>query len=45
MFGVLLGAIAATLVVLFRTPLSGRETREQLAARIAGLRGDGDTEA
>jgi gas vesicle protein len=40
MVGVILGALAASLAVLFRTPLSGRETREQLAARVAELRGD-----
>lgn len=49
MFGVIVGALGAALVVLFRAPLSGRETRQQLAARIAefrdGVEGDGESGA
>jgi len=39
MVGVILGALAASLAVLFLTPVPGRETREQLASRFAELRG------
>jgi len=47
MFGVILGALIAAAVVLFQTPLSGKETRGQIAARIDELRsgGAGDREA
>jgi hypothetical protein len=38
MVGVICGAAGAAVAALFRTPLSGRETREQLAARIAEFR-------
>ena len=38
--GVIIGALGAALAVLFLTPVPGRETREQLAARIAELRGE-----
>ena len=40
MVGVIFGALAASLAVLFLTPVPGRETREQLAARLASLRGE-----
>jgi gas vesicle protein len=47
MFGIILGALIAATVVLFQTPLSGKETREQLALRLDELRsggaGDRDT--
>lgn len=46
MVGVIVGALIAAVVVLLQTPLSGKETREQLALRLNGLRtggaGDGD---
>jgi gas vesicle protein len=42
MIGVILGALAAAIAVLFLTPIPGRETREQLAARLAGLLGEND---
>src|SRR3954447_18481585 len=42
MVGVILGALAAALAVLFLTPVPGRDTREQLAARLAGLRGESE---
>ena len=45
MVGVILGALAATVAVLFLTPLSGRETRAQLAARIAELRDESGGDA
>lgn len=47
MFGIILGAVIAATVVLFQTPLSGKETREQIALRLNDLRagslGDGTT--
>ncbi len=47
MFGIILGALIAATAVLFQTPLSGKETREQLALRLDDLRsgGAGDREA
>lgn len=44
LFGVLIGACAAAIAALFYTPLAGWETREQLRARYAALRG-GDSNA
>lgn len=41
MFGVIVGAIVAAVVVLLQTPLSGKETREQLALRLHDLRAGG----
>jgi gas vesicle protein len=41
MFGVILGALIAAAVVLFQTPLSGKETRGQLAQRFDDLRSGG----
>jgi gas vesicle protein len=41
MFGVILGAVIAAAVVLFRTPLSGKETRDQIALRLHDLRAGG----
>ena len=38
MFGIILGALIAATAVLFQTPLSGKETREQLALRLDELR-------
>jgi gas vesicle protein len=47
MLGIILGAVIAAAVVLFQTPLSGKETRDQIALRLNGLRsggaGDGAT--
>lgn len=37
--GILIGAIASSLATLLLTPLSGRETRQQLAAKIDEARG------
>lgn len=37
--GILIGAIASSVAALLLTPLSGRETRQQLAARIDEVRG------
>ncbi len=39
MVGILIGALAASIGALLLTPLSGRETREQLAAKVGELRG------
>jgi gas vesicle protein len=41
MFGIILGALIAAAIVLFQTPLSGKETREQLALRLDELRSGG----
>lgn len=38
MVGVILGALIAATAVLFQTPLSGKETRGQLAQRLDDLR-------
>jgi gas vesicle protein len=38
MFGIILGAVIAAAVVLFQTPLSGKETRDQIALRLNNLR-------
>jgi gas vesicle protein len=47
MFGIILGAVIAAAVVLFQTPLSGKETRDQITLRLNDLRsggaGDGAT--
>lgn len=40
--GVIFGAAGAAVAALLSTPLSGAETRQQLSARVAALRG-GDT--
>jgi hypothetical protein len=40
--GVIFGAAGAAIAALFSTPLSGAETRQQLSARVASLRGGGD---
>lgn len=39
--GIIAGAAASAVGTLFFTPLSGTETRQQLAARLAALRGTG----
>lgn len=39
LFGIVIGACAAAIAALFYTPLAGWETREQLKARYAALRG------
>lgn len=39
MVGIILGALIAAVAVLFQTPLSGRETREQVTLRLDDLRG------
>ena len=41
MFRIILGALIAATAVLFQTPLSGKETREQLALRLDELRSGG----
>ncbi len=41
MVGIVIGALAAAVAALLTTPLAGRETREQLASKIAELRGKG----
>ena len=38
MFGIIVGALAAAAAVLLQTPLSGKETREQLAIKLDELR-------
>ena len=47
MLGIIVGALIAAAIVLLQTPLSGKETREQLALRIGDLRsgGAGDRDA
>lgn len=37
MVGIILGALGGAVATLWLTPLSGTQTREQLAARLAGL--------
>ena len=44
MFGIIVGALAAAAAVLLQTPLSGKETREQLAIKLDALR-SGDESA
>lgn len=39
MVGIIIGACAAACAALLSTPLSGRETRTQVRARYAALRG------
>jgi gas vesicle protein len=41
MCGIILGALIAAAAVLLQTPLSGKETREQLALRLDALRSGG----
>ena len=38
MIGIIVGALAAAAAVLLQTPLSGKETREQLAIKLDELR-------
>jgi gas vesicle protein len=38
MFGIIVGALLAAAAVLLQTPLSGKETREQLAVMLDELR-------
>lgn len=42
MFGIIIGALVAAAVVLLQTPLSGKETREQLGLRLEELRSGED---
>ena len=44
MCGIILGALIAAVAVLLQTPLSGKETREQLALRLDELRSGGTGE-
>lgn len=44
MVGIIVGALAAAAAVLLQTPLSGKETREQLALRLDELRSGGEGE-